>query len=69
MLVELLSHQVKEKLFVVLVLQILYVLLPKYDLRMLFATKGGLHCMLQCMQEHSVSVLVQQTGLAVSWVP
>ncbi|KAJ6666989.1 hypothetical protein lerEdw1_018991 [Lerista edwardsae] len=65
MLVELLSHRVKEKLFVVLVLQILYVLLAKYDLRMLFATKGGLHCVLRCMQEHSVSVLVQQIGLAV----
>ncbi|XP_053169139.1 cullin-9-like isoform X3 [Hemicordylus capensis] len=65
MLVELLSHRTKEKLFLVLVLQMLYVLMAKYDWRILFATQGGLRCVLRCMQEQAASAVVQQASLAV----
>ncbi|XP_044284123.1 cullin-9-like isoform X1 [Varanus komodoensis] len=65
MLVQLLGHQVEEKQLAVLVLQVLYVLLAKYDWRILFATRGGLRHVLRCMQKHSVSAPVQQAGLAV----
>nr|XP_056709368.1 cullin-7 [Euleptes europaea] len=64
MLVELLNCRV-EKLLIVLVLRMLYVLLAKYDWRIPFATKGGLQAMLCCMLEYPTSALVQQAGLAV----
>uniref|UniRef100_A0A8D0G4D8 Cullin 9 n=1 Tax=Sphenodon punctatus TaxID=8508 RepID=A0A8D0G4D8_SPHPU len=64
MLVELLSDQVKEKLLVVLALRLLYVLMAKYDWRVLFATEGGVRAVLGCMQEYATSALVQQAGLA-----
>ncbi|KAL8185229.1 UNVERIFIED_CONTAM: hypothetical protein K2H54_043583 [Gekko kuhli] len=64
MLVELLDCRV-EKLLIVLVLRVLYVLLAKYDWRIFFATKGGLQAMLRCMLEYPTSALVQQAGLAV----
>lgn len=65
MLVELLNCRV-EKLLIVLVVRVLYVLLAKYDWRIFFATKGGLQAMLHCMLEYPMSALVQQAGLAVS---
>ncbi|XP_025018754.1 cullin-9-like isoform X2 [Python bivittatus] len=65
MLVDLLSHRVKEALLTVLGLQVLYMLMAKYDWQMLIATKGGLHCVLHCMKENPASALVQQAGLAV----
>ncbi|XP_063158524.1 cullin-9-like isoform X2 [Candoia aspera] len=64
-LVDLLSHHVKETLLTVFGLQVLYMLMAKYDWQMLIASKGGLHCVLHCMKENSTSVLVQQAGLAV----
>ncbi|XP_077192738.1 cullin-9-like isoform X2 [Paroedura picta] len=63
-LVELLDCRV-EKLLIVLVLRMLYVLLTKYDWRIFFATKGGLQAMLRCMLEYPTSALVQQAGLVV----
>ncbi|XP_069464995.1 cullin-9-like isoform X2 [Ambystoma mexicanum] len=65
MLVELLTNQVKEKMVVVMVLQLLYGLMSKHDWRVLFATEGGVRAVLAVMQEHSASVLVQQASLAV----
>ncbi|XP_042302555.1 cullin-7-like isoform X2 [Sceloporus undulatus] len=65
MLVELLSYRVKEKLFIVLMLQVLYVLMAKYDWRVPFASQGGLHSVLRCIQEHPTSAAVQQAGLAI----
>ncbi|XP_060103999.1 cullin-7 [Heteronotia binoei] len=64
MLVELLDCRV-QKLLIVLVLRVLYVLLAKYDWRIFFATKGGLQAMLRCMLEYPISALVQQTSLVV----
>ncbi|XP_070788437.1 cullin-9-like [Pituophis catenifer annectens] len=64
MLVELLSNQLKEKLLMVTALRLLYVLMAKYDWRILFATEGGVRAVLCCMQEYSPSALVQQAGLA-----
>ncbi|XP_054840275.1 cullin-7 isoform X2 [Eublepharis macularius] len=64
MLVELLSCRA-EKLLIVLVLRVLYVLLAKYDWRLFFATKEGIRAMLRCMLEYPTSALVQQAGLAV----
>ncbi|XP_060103905.1 cullin-9-like [Heteronotia binoei] len=64
MLVELLSNQLKEKLLVVMALRLLYVLVAKYDWRVLFATEGGVRAVLGCMQEYPTSALVQQAGLA-----
>lgn len=69
MLVELLSNQLKEKLLVVMALRLLYVLVAKYDWRVLFATEGGVRAVLGCMQEYPTSALVQQAGLAVSRIP
>ncbi|KAL8185246.1 UNVERIFIED_CONTAM: hypothetical protein K2H54_043762, partial [Gekko kuhli] len=63
MLVELLSNQLKEKLLVVMALRLLYVLVAKYDWRVLFATEGGVRAVLGCMQEYPTSALVQQAGL------
>lgn len=68
MLVELLSNQLKEKLLVVMALRLLYVLVAKYDWRVLFATEGGVRAVLGCMQEYPTSALVQQAGLAVSGI-
>nr|XP_060610432.1 cullin-9-like [Anolis sagrei ordinatus] len=65
MLVELLSCQRKEKVFMVLALQVLYGLMAKYDWRILFASQGGLSSVLHCMQEHPMAAPVQQAGLAV----
>ncbi|XP_039180415.1 cullin-9-like [Crotalus tigris] len=64
MLVELLSNQLKEKLLMVTALHLLYVLMAKYDWRILFATEGGVRAVLGCMQEYSTSALVQLAGLA-----
>ncbi|XP_062980015.1 cullin-9-like [Elgaria multicarinata webbii] len=64
-LAELLGHRAEETLPVVLALRTLYVLLAKYDWRVLFATRGGLRPVLRCMQKHSASAPVQQAGLAV----
>uniref|UniRef100_A0A0A9ZGB3 Cullin-9 n=1 Tax=Crotalus horridus TaxID=35024 RepID=A0A0A9ZGB3_CROHD len=64
MLVELLSNQLKEKLLMVTALRLLYVLMAKYDWRILFATEGGVRAVLGCMQEYSTSALVQLAGLA-----
>ncbi|XP_013920443.1 PREDICTED: cullin-7-like [Thamnophis sirtalis] len=64
-LMDLLSHHVKENLLTVLGFQVLYLLMAEYDWQMLIATKGGLHRVLHCMKENSTSVLVQQAGLAV----
>ncbi|KAJ7341193.1 hypothetical protein JRQ81_005019 [Phrynocephalus forsythii] len=65
MLVELLNRRQKEILPVVLVLELLYALLAERDWRGFFATKGGLHSVLSCMQQHPTSASVQQAGLAV----
>ncbi|KAM4772452.1 cullin-9-like [Rhinophrynus dorsalis] len=65
MLVELLTNQVKEKLLVVTCLQLTYVVMSKYDWRVLFATEGGVRAVLGCMQEHQSSAAVQHAGLAV----
>ncbi|KAM3854465.1 cullin-9-like [Vipera latastei] len=64
MLVELLCNQLKEKLLMVTALRLLYVLMAKYDCRILFATEGGVCAVLCCMQEYSTSALVQLAGLA-----
>uniref|UniRef100_A0A8C6VFP9 Cullin 7 n=1 Tax=Naja naja TaxID=35670 RepID=A0A8C6VFP9_NAJNA len=64
MLVELLSNQLKEKLLMVTALRLLYVLMAKYDWRILFATEGGVRAVLGCMQEYSTSALILQAGLA-----
>uniref|UniRef100_A0A8C6VAS5 Cullin-9 n=1 Tax=Naja naja TaxID=35670 RepID=A0A8C6VAS5_NAJNA len=66
MLVELLSNQLKEKLLMVTALRLLYVLMAKYDWRILFATEGGVRAVLGCMQEYSTSALILQAGLAVT---
>ncbi|XP_075195057.1 cullin-9 [Anomaloglossus baeobatrachus] len=65
MLVEILSSQMKEKLVVVSCLQLTYVIISKYDWRVLFATEGGVRAVLGCMQEHQSSPAVQHIGLAV----
>ncbi|XP_069624318.1 cullin-9 isoform X1 [Ranitomeya imitator] len=64
-LVEILSSQMKEKLVVVSCLQLTYVVLSKYDWRVLFATEGGVRAVLGCMQEHQSSLAIQHIGLAV----
>uniref|UniRef100_A0A8C5S8D1 Cullin-9 n=1 Tax=Laticauda laticaudata TaxID=8630 RepID=A0A8C5S8D1_LATLA len=64
MLVELLSNQLKEKFLMVTALRLLYVLMAKYDWRILFATEGGVRAVLGCMQEYSTSALMLQAGLA-----
>ncbi|XP_075060626.1 cullin-9 isoform X2 [Mixophyes fleayi] len=65
MLVEILTNQMKEKLLVVTCLQLTYVVMSKYDWRVLFATEGGVRAVLGCMQEHQSSAAVQHIGLAV----
>ncbi|XP_075060637.1 cullin-9-like isoform X2 [Mixophyes fleayi] len=65
MLVELLTSEMKEKLLVVTCLQLTYVVMSKYDWRVLFATEGGVRAVLGCMQEHQSSAAVQHIGLAV----
>ncbi|XP_073527740.1 cullin-9-like [Phyllobates terribilis] len=64
-LVEMLASQMKEKLVVVSCLQLTYVILSKYDWRVLFATEGGVRAVLGCMQEHQSSLAIQHIGLAV----
>ncbi|KAM4040516.1 cullin-9-like isoform 2-T2 [Anomaloglossus baeobatrachus] len=64
-LVEMLASQMKEKLVVVSCLQLTYVIISKYDWRVLFATEGGVRAVLGCMQEHQSSPAVQHIGLAV----
>ncbi|XP_029799196.1 cullin-9 isoform X1 [Suricata suricatta] len=63
-LVELLTNQVGEKMVVVLVLRLLYLLMTKHEWRPLFAREGGIYAVLVCMQEYKTSILVQQAGLA-----
>ncbi|XP_063300230.1 cullin-9 isoform X3 [Pelobates fuscus] len=65
MLVELLTNQVKEKLLVVTCLQLTYVMMSKYDWRVLFATEGGVRAVLGCMHEHQASAAMQHAGLSV----
>ncbi|XP_063774820.1 cullin-9 isoform X2 [Pseudophryne corroboree] len=65
MLVEILTNQMKEMLLVVTCLQLTYVVMSKYDWRVLFATEGGVRAVLGCMQEHQSSAAVQHIGLAV----
>ncbi|XP_018118255.1 cullin-9 isoform X1 [Xenopus laevis] len=65
MLVELLTSQMKDKLLVVTCLQLTYILMAKYDWRVLFATEGGVRAVLGCMQEHQSSAAVQHAGLSV----
>ncbi|XP_040203798.1 cullin-9-like [Rana temporaria] len=65
MLVELLTSQMKDKLLVVTSLQLTYLVMSKYDWRVLFATEGGVRAVLGCMQEHRLSAAVQHIGLAV----
>ncbi|KAM3930644.1 cullin-9 isoform 2-T3 [Leptodactylus fuscus] len=64
-LVEILSNQMKEKLVVITCLQLTYVLMSKYDWRVLFATEGGVRAVLGCMQEYQSSAAIQHIGLAV----
>ncbi|XP_040286807.1 cullin-9-like isoform X2 [Bufo bufo] len=64
-LVEILSSRMKEKLVVVTSLQLTYLLMSKYDWRVLFATEGGVRAVLGCMQEHQSSSAIQHIGLAV----
>ncbi|KAM8947624.1 cullin-9 [Pelodytes ibericus] len=65
MLVELLTNQVKEKLLVATCLQLTYVVMSKYDWRVLFAMEGGVRAVLGCMHEHQSSAAIQHAGLAV----
>ncbi|XP_030051562.1 cullin-9 [Microcaecilia unicolor] len=65
MLVELLTSQLKEKMLVVMTLRAVYILMSRYNWRVLFATEGGVRAVLACMQEYSMSMLLQQAGLAV----
>ncbi|KAM9316903.1 cullin-9 [Gastrophryne carolinensis] len=65
LLVELLTAQVKEKLAVVTYLHLAYLLMSRYDWRVLFATEGGARAVLACMQEHQSSATVQHMGLGV----
>ncbi|KAM3930738.1 cullin-9-like [Leptodactylus fuscus] len=65
MLVKLLMAQMKEKLVVITCLQLTYVLMSKYDWRVLFATEGGVRAVLGCMQEYQSSAAIQHIGLAV----
>ncbi|XP_056213198.1 cullin-9-like isoform X3 [Falco biarmicus] len=62
--VELLSAEVSEKALVVVTLQLLPVLMAKYEWRVPFATEGGVRAVLACMQQHASSAVVQQAGLA-----
>ncbi|KAM6128215.1 cullin-9-like [Pterocles gutturalis] len=62
--VELLSAEVAEKALVAVTLQLLAVLMAKYEWRVPFATEGGVQAVLACMQQHASSALVQQAGLA-----
>nr|DBA27417.1 TPA: hypothetical protein GDO54_011570 [Pyxicephalus adspersus] len=57
MLVELLTSQVKDKLLVLTCLELTYLVMSRYDWRVLFATEGGVRAVLGCMQEHHSSVL------------
>lgn len=63
---ELLTSQSKDKLLVVMCLQLTYLVMLKYDWRVLFATEGGVRAVLGCMQEHNSSAAIQHIGLAVS---
>ncbi|XP_053568749.1 cullin-9 [Bombina bombina] len=65
MLVELLTNQMKEKMLVATCLQLTYMVLAKYEWRVLFATEGGVRSVLACMQEHNSSAAVQHAGLSV----
>eukprot|EP00079_Xenopus_tropicalis_P031814 XP_017945585.1 PREDICTED: cullin-9 isoform X1 [Xenopus tropicalis] len=65
MLVELLSSQMKDKLLAVTCLQLTYIVMAKFDWRVLFATEGGVRAVLGCMQEHQSSAAVQHAGLSV----
>ncbi|XP_071995949.1 cullin-9-like isoform X3 [Engystomops pustulosus] len=65
MLVDLLTIQMKDQLLVVTSLQLTYVLMSKYDWRVMFATEGGVRAVLGCMQEHHSSAAIQHIGLAV----
>ncbi|XP_029448677.1 cullin-9-like [Rhinatrema bivittatum] len=65
MLVELLTSQMKEKMLLVMTLRAVYILMSRYNWKVLFATEGGVRAVLACMQEHSMSLLLQQAGLAV----
>uniref|UniRef100_A0A4W3JW98 Cullin 7 n=1 Tax=Callorhinchus milii TaxID=7868 RepID=A0A4W3JW98_CALMI len=67
--VEQLSSLAREKVLVVTCFRLLYILMQRYDWRVLFATEGGIKAVLSCMQEHRNSALVQQAALAVSLVP
>lgn len=67
--VELLSTAAAEKALVAVTLQLLAVLLARYEWRVPFATEGGVRAVLTCMQQHGCSALVQQAGLAVSECP
>ncbi|KAL9864629.1 LOW QUALITY PROTEIN: cullin-9-like [Geothlypis trichas] len=62
--VELLSTAAAEKALVAVTLQLLAVLLARYEWRVPFATEGGVRAVLTCMQQHGCSALVQQAGLA-----
>ncbi|XP_072104699.1 cullin-9 isoform X2 [Mobula birostris] len=64
LLVEELTNLSKEKTLVVTCLQLLYILMQRYDWRVLFATEGGIKSILSCMQEHKNSPLIQQAALA-----
>ncbi|XP_068088703.1 cullin-9-like [Hyperolius riggenbachi] len=64
-LVELLTSQVKDKLLVITCLQLTYLVMSKYDWRVLFAMEGGVRAVLGCMQEHQSSAAIQHIGLAV----
>ncbi|XP_068088702.1 cullin-9 isoform X2 [Hyperolius riggenbachi] len=65
LLVELPTSQVKDKLLVITCLQLTYLVMSKYDWRVLFATEGGVRAVLGCMQEHQSSAAIQHIGLAV----
>ncbi|XP_077341595.1 cullin-9 isoform X2 [Lithobates pipiens] len=65
LLVELQTSQSKDKLLVVMCLQLTYLVMLKYDWRVLFATEGGVRAVLGCMQEHNSSAAIQHIGLAV----
>ncbi|XP_042188686.1 cullin-9 isoform X1 [Callorhinchus milii] len=62
--VEQLSSLAREKVLVVTCFRLLYILMQRYDWRVLFATEGGIKAVLSCMQEHRNSALVQQAALA-----
>ncbi|KAM4693441.1 cullin-9-like [Discoglossus pictus] len=65
MLVERLTNHMKEKVLAVTCLQLAYLVMYKYDQRVLFATEGGVRAVLECMHEHQTSPAVQHGGLMV----